>query len=158
LLKDTGVAISSILTSESDPVFTASNAFGITGTDKTNWNSAYNHISLTNNPHSVNKAQVGLTNVADVLQATTATFNATLTADSWSGSGPFTKAITVNGITGTDNPIVDLDLSSITFANVPTIQAAWGKVYRGETSTDTITFYATEALTVNMPFTAKVVR
>jgi hypothetical protein len=41
LLKDTGVAISSILTSESDPVFTASNAFGITGTDKTNWNEAY---------------------------------------------------------------------------------------------------------------------
>jgi hypothetical protein len=41
LLKDTGVAISSLLTSESDPVFTASNAFGITGTDKTNWNSAF---------------------------------------------------------------------------------------------------------------------
>jgi hypothetical protein len=41
LLKDTGVAISSILTSESDPVFTASNAFGITGTDKTNWNAAF---------------------------------------------------------------------------------------------------------------------
>jgi hypothetical protein len=41
LLKDTGVAISSVLTSESDPVFTASNAFGITGTDKTNWNAAF---------------------------------------------------------------------------------------------------------------------
>jgi hypothetical protein len=41
LLKDTGVAISSILTSESDPVFTASNAFGITNTDKTNWNAAF---------------------------------------------------------------------------------------------------------------------
>ena len=41
LLKDTGVAISSILTSETDPVFSASNAATILGTDITNWNTAY---------------------------------------------------------------------------------------------------------------------
>jgi hypothetical protein len=133
LLKDTGVAISSV-------------------------NTAIAHTTLTNNPHSVTKTQVGLANVADVLQATTATFTATITANGWSGAGPFTKAVTVTGITATDNPIVDLDLSGVTFANVPTTQTAWGKIYRGETSTNTITFYATEALTVDMPFTAKVVR
>jgi hypothetical protein len=186
LLKDTGVAISSV-------------------------NTAIAHTTLTNNPHSVTKTQVGLTNVTDFAQvrkiasvtsgniptwsdtsganlgtgytvqttlassttalpradavftavgarATTATFTATITANGWSGSGPFTKAVTVTGITATDNPIVDLELSGVTFANVPATQTAWGKIYRGETSTNTITFYSTEALTVAMPFTAKVVR
>jgi hypothetical protein len=186
LLKDTGVAISSV-------------------------NTAIAHTTLTNNPHSVTKTQVGLTNVTDDAQvrkiasvtsgniptwsdttganlgtgytvqttlassttalpradavftavgarATTATFNATITANGWTGTGPFTKAVTVTGITATDNPILDLDLSGVTFANVPATQTAWGKVYRGVTTANTITFHATEALTVAMPFTAKVVR
>jgi hypothetical protein len=126
--------------------------------NKDNWNSAFSHISLTNNPHATTKAQVGLTNVIDALQATTATFNATITSGSWTGSDPFTKAITVTGITATDNPIIDLELSGVTFANVPTVQTAWGKIYRGVTTANTITFYATEALTVDIPFSAKVVR
>jgi hypothetical protein len=182
-----------------------------TTTLQTNWNSAYSHISLTNNPHAVTKAQVGLTNVTDFAQvrkipsvtsgniptwgdtsganlgtgytvqttlassttalpradavftavgarATTATYNATITAGSWTGSDPFTKEITVTGITATDNPIIDLELSGVTFANVPTVQTAWGKIYRGVTTANTITFYATEALSVDIPFSAKVVR
>jgi hypothetical protein len=71
LLKDTGVAISSILTSESDPVFTASNAFGITGTDKTNWNEAYSWG---------NHANAGYGNVVGagtVASGNVATFNGT---------------------------------------------------------------------------------
>jgi hypothetical protein len=63
LLKDTGVAISSILTSESDPVFTASNAFGITGTDITNWNTAYgwgNHANAGYQTGSGTVAQANL--------------------------------------------------------------------------------------------------
>jgi hypothetical protein len=41
LLKDTGIAISSILTSESDPVFVNSPANNITNNMITNWNEAY---------------------------------------------------------------------------------------------------------------------
>jgi hypothetical protein len=71
LLKDTGVAISSILTSESDPVFTASNAFGITGTDKTNWNAAFawgNHA---------NAGYGNVVGAGTVVSGNVATFNGT---------------------------------------------------------------------------------
>jgi hypothetical protein len=71
LIKDGGVAISSILTSESDPVFTASNAFGITGTDKTNWNEAYSWG---------NHANAGYGNVVGagtVVSGNVATYNGT---------------------------------------------------------------------------------
>jgi hypothetical protein len=232
---------------------------------QTNWNSAFSHISLTNNPHAVTKTQVGLANVTDFAQvrkiasvtsgniptwsdttganlgvgytvqttlsssttaiptaaaiinagygnvagpsttvtsgnivtysgtngrllatgltvqttlsssttaipradavitavnarATTATYNATIGAGSWSGSGPFTKEVTVTGMTATDNPIIDLELSAVTYANVPAVQADWGKIYRAVSGTNNLTFYATEALTVAMPFSAKVVR
>jgi hypothetical protein len=91
-------------------------------------------------------------------KATTATFTGTIGAGSWSGSGPFTKEITVTGILDTDNPIIDLDLSTVAFADVEARQAEWGKIYRAVTSTNTITFSATEALTLAFPFTAKVVR
>jgi len=91
-------------------------------------------------------------------KATTVTYTGTIGAGSWSGSGPFTKAITVTGILATDNPIIDLDLSGVAFADVTARQTEWGKIYRAVTSTNTITFSATEALTLAFPFTAKVVR
>jgi hypothetical protein len=133
LLKDTGVAISSV-------------------------NTAIAHTTLTNNPHSVTKTQVGLANVADVLQATTQAYSGIITSGGWSGSGPFTKEITVTGILSTDQPIIDLDLSEVTFANVPTIQEAWGKIYRAVTTANTINFSSTEALTTAISFIARVVR
>jgi hypothetical protein len=91
-------------------------------------------------------------------KATTVTYTGTIGAGSWSGSGPFTKAITVTGILETDNPIIDLDLSGVAFADVAARQAEWGKIYRAVTSTNTITFSSTVALTLAFPFTAKVVR
>ena len=47
------------LTSESDPVFSASEAASITSTDTSNWDAAHTHISATNNPHGVTADQVG---------------------------------------------------------------------------------------------------
>jgi hypothetical protein len=85
-------------------------------------------------------------------------YSGTITSGSWTGSGPFTKAVTVTGILATDNPTIDLDLSTTDFANVAATQEAWGKIYRAVTSADTITFYATEALAVELKFNAKVVR
>jgi len=159
LLKDTGVAISSVLTSESDPVFTASNAFGITGTDKTNWNSAYSHITLTNNPHSVNKAQVGLTNVADVLQAVVNDYTATISSLSWGGStNAFTKTVSLTGITNTDKPIIDINLSGVASGSVAATLTEWGKVYRAVAGTNEIVFYALTVPTVDIPILVKVVK
>ena len=85
-------------------------------------------------------------------------FSGTITAGSWSGSNPFTKAVTVSGILSTDTPVIDLNMSTINFADVAATQTAWGKIYRAVTSTNTITFYSTESISIALPFIAKVVR
>jgi hypothetical protein len=66
-------------------------------------------------------------------------------ADTWTDqTGFFTLQKTVSGITATDKPVVDLDLSAATVAEVADIQAAWATIYRVVTGTDTVTFYALE--------------
>jgi hypothetical protein len=57
----------------------------------TNWDTAYTHAGLTNNPHTVTKAQVGLTDVEDVALSTwIGTINittlGTITTGIWSGT------------------------------------------------------------------------
>ena len=85
-------------------------------------------------------------------------YTGTIPTTSWTGaSAPYTKAVTVLGITATDKPIIDLDLSSSDYADVASIETAWSKVYRAVTSTDTITFYASEVPTIAIPITIKVV-
>jgi hypothetical protein len=73
-------------------------------------------------------------------------FNTTIAAaDTWTDqTGFFTLQKTVSGITATDKPVVDLDLSAATVAEVADIQAAWATIYRVVTGTDTVTFYALE--------------
>ena len=83
----------------------------------------------------------------------------TLSNGSWSGSSaPYTYALTVTGLLATDKPIVDLDLSSVAYADVEGKQTDWYKVYRCVSSADTLTFYATEAPTVDLPITVEVIR
>ena len=68
-----------------------------------------------------------------------------LETDTWTSQGGFfTLAKTVNGLTNTDKPIVDLDLSAADTELIEDIQGAWGTVYRAVATTDTITFYALE--------------
>jgi len=87
----------------------------------------------------------------------TLTFNATLNT-SWSGSNPpYSKSVTVTGILSTDNPIIDVVMSG-TYATDEARQEAWGYVYRAVTGNNSITFYATEKPTVNLPIQIKVVR
>lgn len=89
----------------------------------------------------------------------TTTYTATIATTDWTGSSaPYTKAVTVSGILSTDNPIIDLDLSSATYSDVASIQTNWGKIYRAVTSTDTITFYTSEVPTIALPIQIKVVR
>ena len=85
-------------------------------------------------------------NTALGTKATTANYTTTIAAaDTWTDqTGYFTLAKTVSGITSNDAPIVDLNLASATVSNIEDIQAAWGTIYRVATTTDTLTFYATE--------------
>jgi hypothetical protein len=63
----------------------------------------------------------------------------------------------VTGILSTDEPFIDLDLSSSTYGDVSTIQTSYAKIYKAETSVDTITFYASEVPTISIPLKIKVV-
>jgi hypothetical protein len=60
------------------------------------------------------------------------------------GSLSYNLTKSVSGITSTDDPIVDIDLSNNNFSDVSTIQEAWGLVYRLETAADSVKLYATE--------------
>jgi hypothetical protein len=73
-------------------------------------------------------------------------------ADSWSGSSaPFTHTLSLAGITSTDRPVVDLDTSGLAYADVAARSAAWAKVYRVDSGTGTLTFYADEKPAVTLP-------
>jgi hypothetical protein len=76
------------------------------------------------------------------------TFTATIegsdgTTD-WTGSDPYTATVTVSGLLTTDQPVMDIDMSSVSFADVADVQADWALVYRAEVSAaDTLKLYAT---------------
>ena len=83
----------------------------------------------------------------------TATLNTT-----WSGtSAPYTKTVTVNGIQSSDTPIIDVVMSG-TYSTDAARAEAWGYIYRAVTGTNSITFYATDKPTVDLPIQIRVVR
>lgn len=76
----------------------------------------------------------------------------------WSGSAaPYSQTITVNGITSTDTPIVDVVMSG-TYTTDQSRLEQWGYVYRITTGENSITVYATDKPTVELPIQIKVVR
>ena len=78
---------------------------------------------------------------------TTATVQGSGGTSDWTqatGTDPWIATLTVSGILSTDRPIVDVDLSSVAFADVETAQTGWSLVYRAEASADNqIKLYAT---------------
>lgn len=93
------------------------------------------HTGRTDNPHGVTAAQAGA--------ATVATYTATLST-TWDGTtAPYTQTVTVTGILATDNPVVDVVLSS-TPATALLEAAAWGKISRIVTAANSITAYCNE--------------
>jgi hypothetical protein len=96
-------------------------------------------------------AETGLANVV-YLTTTIATGN-------WSGTDPVTAVKTVSGVLSTDKPLIDIDLSSVSFANVEAKQTEYAKIYRvAATGANEITFYALEAPTEELVIQIKVVR
>ncbi len=90
-------------------------------------------------------------------KATTVTYTGTVST-TWTGSSaPYSQMITINGILATDNPIIDVVLSS-TWATAILQSEAWTKIQRIVTSANTLTVYATEATTTAIPIQIKVVR
>lgn len=85
------------------------------------------------------------------------TFTVTL-GTSWSGSGPYTQTATVSGLLASDNPIVDVVLSSAT-ATAKAQRDAWALVDRITTAANSITAYAYDKKpTTAIPIQIKVMR
>ena len=95
---------------------------------------------------------------ASIGAATVALYSVTVAPGDWTGSDPSTAAKTVSGMLATDTPVVDLDLSSVLFADVADVQSDWALIYRAATSTDTLTLYAKSTPTESLSIQIKVVR
>jgi hypothetical protein len=77
----------------------------------------------------------------------------------WTGSDPYVAVITVAGLLATDTPIVDIDFTGITFADIADIQTDWGLVYQVEaTDDDELTLYATDEPASDFNLTIQVTR
>ena len=90
--------------------------------------------------------------------ATVTNYTATIPPASWSGSeAPFTKTVSVSGILSSDTPVVDVVLTG-TYTTDATIIENWGLVYRITTAAGSITVYATEVPSADIPIRLKVDR
>lgn len=77
----------------------------------------------------------------------------------WTGTDPYVATISVPGVLSTDRPLVDLNLSAVTFADVAGVEADWSLVYRVEASDDDeIKIYAKAEPTESFNITVKVGR
>lgn len=71
-------------------------------------------------------------------------FNVTFKSSDWSVSAPYTQTVNVNGIKASDNPIVDVNMASVTTGNSSDLLSAWGLVGRVATANDSVTAYCYE--------------
>ena len=91
-------------------------------------------------------------NIDKLKQHETVTLGTAWTQDSTNGY--YTQTVALSGITSNDNPPIDVVLSG-TLAEMQAQQEEWGKILKIETSTDALTFYASEATTVGLSVMVK---
>lgn len=93
-------------------------------------------------------------------KASTARYEAILTADGWSAAAPYEQTAAVSGILSTDDPFVDVDMSGAESAEGGTeLTEAWTLVGRVTANEGSVTAYCYEDKPeVNIPLILKVVR
>ena len=90
-------------------------------------------------------------------KAAVTTYTATITA-TWTGSAaPYSQSVTVSGVLAADTPIVDI-VQTGTAATDQTMRDNWAKVTRIVTAANSITVYASDKTTANVPIQLKCVR
>ena len=86
------------------------------------------------------------------------TYNATIGIE-WTGdAAPYSQTVAVTGITENDTPIVDIIPSNTDYEALTTQLEEFGNVYRITTAANSITIYATEKTTVEIPIQLKCVK
>ena len=114
---------------------------------------------IKGNGTTIPPSSAGVVNItaSNIGAASSSTYNATLST-SWSGSGPYTQTVNVSGILASDNPIVDVVLSSTAETAKEQLEA-WGCVSSITTNANSITATCLEEKpTTSIPIQLKVVR
>ena len=91
----------------------------------------------------------------DIGAAKTEFYAATLGTTWTSTNGYYTQDVNVAGILATDTPIIDI---VTTINNYQSEQVAWSKIFKAETQSDSIKFYASEQTQASVGLSIKVVR
>ena len=109
-------------------------------------------LSTTEKTQARNNIGAGTSNVV------TFTRTATCTVANWTGTGPYTQELTVQGIVADSQPVIDYDFSGATTSNIDTLLDEYNKVNRFVTGTNKITAYCYgNKPTVNVPINILVV-
>ena len=83
--------------------------------------------------------------------AVSARYTGTLTASGWNGSSaPYSQTLGVTGLLASDRPILDLTLSG-SYQSDMAREEDWAKIYRAVPTANTLTVYAREKPTVDLP-------
>ena len=124
-------------------------------------NVAGNLLNLINENASnieANSQQITQNTTDIATKASTETYTATLTSSGWSSKAPYTQTVTVTGILTTDNPVIDVVLSTTTSTALNQLEA-WGNVSKIVTGANSITATCLEDKPeVDIPIQIKVVR
>lgn len=106
----------------------------------------------TNIARNASNIAINTNDIAKLKQLKPVTLGTSWTQDTTNGY--FTQTVALSGITSKNNPPIDVVLSG-TLAEMQAQQDEWGKILKVETSTDTLTFYASEPTTVSLSVIVK---
>lgn len=83
-----------------------------------------------------------------------------LEADKWTGEEPpYTQEVTISGITGDDEPKIDISLSDASdYEEARDMENAWSNIHKVITSTNKLTFYFHEKPEIDLWFRIRGVR
>ena len=100
------------------------------------------------------KGEIGLTGAkgdkGDSGGGSITDYSATALASAWTGTNPSVLALTVTGLLATHKTVLDVDLSSVTFANIDGVQADYALIYRAVPTANTLTLYASKKPTKDL--------
>lgn len=119
-----------------------------------------NNLTTTEEGKALDARQGKILSDEVTKRATTAFYKGTLTKSGWSGAPPYSQTVSISGITASDTPILDVDMSDITKPSDGIDRSGnWSRIGRAVTGENQITIYCYEEKpVVDLPFVLKVVK
>lgn len=89
---------------------------------------------------------------SEISDHSSAVLTATLSATGWSSNK---QTVTVTGIKSTSNPVVDVKIDSTNISTIQNTLDEFAKVIHGTTADNSMTFYCSEAPTIDLTILIK---